>query len=156
MAELKARMRADLTAAMKAQDTETKATLRMLLAAVQTEEVAGESARELSDAEVTKVLMREAKKRAESATVYADAGREELASKERAEGEIIARYLPKPLTDDELASLVDQAIEQVATDTGERPGMRQMGQVMKAANALVDARADGARVSQVVKARLAG
>ncbi|WP_278314669.1 GatB/YqeY domain-containing protein [Lolliginicoccus levis] len=156
MAELKARMRADLTAAMKAQDSETKATLRMMLAAVQTEEVAGESARELSDAEVTKVLMREAKKRAESATVYADAGREELAAKERAEGEIIARYLPKPLTDDELASLVDQAIDQVATDTGERPGMRQMGQVMKAANALVDARADGARVSQVVKARLAG
>ncbi|MBD8504949.1 GatB/YqeY domain-containing protein [Hoyosella sp. G463] len=156
MAELKARMRADLTAAMKAQDTETKATLRMLLAAVQTEEVAGESARELSDAEVTKVLMREAKKRAESATVYADAGREELAAKERAEGEIIARYLPKPLPDDELASLVDQAIDQVADETGERPGMRQMGQVMKAANALVAARADGARVSQVVKARLAG
>lgn len=154
MSELKARLRADLTAAMKAKDSETTATLRMLLAAIRNEEVAGSEARELSDADVVKVLTKEAKKRAESAAVYADAGRDELAAKERAEGEIISRYLPKQLTDAELDAVVTNAIATVEGELGERPGMRQMGQVMKVASAEVAGRADGSRLAALVKQKL--
>jgi uncharacterized protein len=154
MAELKDRLRADLTAAMKAQDKLRTATLRLVLAAIQTEEVAGKQARELSDAEVLKVLARESKKRGESAEIYTQNGRGELAAEEHAEARIIDEYLPTPLTDAELADVADTAIAQVAEDLGERPSMRQMGQVMKAATAIAAGKADGARLSAAVKARL--
>jgi uncharacterized protein YqeY len=154
MAELKQRLRADLTSAMKAQDKLRTATLRMLLAAVQNEEVAGKAARELSDDEVLKVLSREARKRAEAAEVYTQNGRGELAAKEHAEARVIDEYLPAPLTEAELADVADTAIAQVAEEIGERPGMRQMGQVMKAATAIAAGKADGARLSAAVKARL--
>ncbi|MGH3913003.1 MAG: GatB/YqeY domain-containing protein, partial [Pseudonocardiaceae bacterium] len=94
MAELKDRLRADLTTAIKAQNTMTVATLRMALSAVTTEEVAGSTARELSDEEVLAVLRKEAKKRREAADAFAGAGRDELAARERAEGEVLAAYLP--------------------------------------------------------------
>jgi uncharacterized protein len=154
MAELKDRLRTDLTTAMKSQDKLRTATLRMLLAAIQTEEVAGKESRELSDADVIKVLSREAKKRSESAEIYTQNGRGELAANEHAEGRIIDEYLPTPLTDAELADVADTAIAQVAEDIGERPGTRQMGQVMKAATAIAAGKADGARLSAAVKARL--
>ncbi|HLS78274.1 MAG TPA: GatB/YqeY domain-containing protein [Nocardia sp.] len=154
MSELKQRLRADMTAAMKAKDTLRLATLRMLLAAVQNAEVAGSQARELSDAEVVAVLQKEAKKRHESAEVYTQAGRGELAANEHAEAHIIDEYLPTQLTEAEIADLADTAIAQVAEEIGERPGMRQMGQVMKVATALAEGRADGARISAAVKARL--
>jgi uncharacterized protein YqeY len=154
MAELKDRLRSDLTIAMKSQDKLRTATLRMVLAAIQTEEVAGSQARELTDAEVIKVLSREAKKRSESAEIYTQNGRGELAAEEHAEARIIDEYLPTPLTEAELADVVDTAIAQVAEDTGERPGMRQMGQVMKAATAIAAGKADGARLSAAVKERL--
>ncbi len=154
MAELKAKLRSDLTAAMKAQDKLRTATLRMLLAAVQTEEVAGKQVRELTDAEVLKVLTREAKKRGEAAQIYLSNGRGELAANERAEAAVIEEYLPAQLDDDELAHAVNTAIAQVAEEIGERPGTRQMGLVMKAANAIVAGKADGGRVSAAVKARL--
>lgn len=85
MSELKARLRSDLTAAMKARDALTLGTLRMAVAAIQNEEVSGSTARELSDDEVVKVLGREVKKRKESAEAFDGAGRKELADKERAE-----------------------------------------------------------------------
>ena len=154
MAELKDRLRADLTAAMKSQDKLRTATLRMLLAAIQTEEVAGTQSRELSDADVIKVLAREAKKRGESAEIYTQNGRGELAANEHAEARVIDEYLPTPLTDAELADVADTAIAQVAEDIGERPTMRQMGQVMKAATAIAAGKADGARLSAAVKERL--
>ena len=154
MAELKDRLRTDLTTAMKSQDKLRTATLRLLLAAIQTEEVAGKESRELSDADVIKVLSREAKKRSESAEIYTQNGRGELAANEHAEGRIIDEYLPTPLTDAELADVADTAIAQVAEDIGERPGTRQMGQVMKAATAIAAGKADGARLSAAVKARL--
>jgi len=154
MAELKDRLRTDLTTAMKSQDKLRTATLRMLLAAIQTEEVAGKESRELSDADVIKVLSREAKKRSESAEIYTQNGRGELAANEHAEGRIIDEYLPTPLTDAELADVADTAIAQVAEEIGERPGTRQMGQVMKAATAIAAGKADGARLSAAVKARL--
>lgn len=94
MAELKEQLRADLTAAMKSQDKLRTATLRMLLAAIQTEEVAGKDARELSDADVLKVLSKESKKRAEAAEIYTQNGRGELAANEHAEARVIDEYLP--------------------------------------------------------------
>jgi uncharacterized protein YqeY len=154
MSELKDRLRADLTAAMKAQDKLRTATLRMLLASIQSEEVSGKQARELTDEDVLKVLSREAKKRGEAAEIYTQNGRGELAANEHAEARIIDEYLPTPLTDAELADVVDTALAQVAEELGERPGIRQMGQVMKAASAIAAGKADGARLSAAVKARL--
>jgi len=151
---LKSTLRADLTAAMKAKDQLRLSTLRMVMAAIQTEETSGKEARELTDDEVVKVLAKESKKRGEAAEVYTEAGRGELAANERAEAQVIDEYLPTPLTDAELADVADTAIAQVAEEIGERPGMRQMGQVMKAATALARGKADGSRVSKAVKDRL--
>lgn len=156
MTTLKEQLRADLTAAMKARDELVKATLRMTLTAIGNAEVAGTEARELSDDEVLAVITKEAKKRAESAEAFAAAGRAELAAQERAEGEVLARYLPAQLTDDELAELARRAVEETAAELGERPGPRQMGQVMKRATAAAAGRAEGGRVAAAVKARLLG
>ncbi|AQT82023.1 glutamyl-tRNA amidotransferase [Mycolicibacterium litorale] len=154
MAELKSRLRSDLTEAMKAQDKLRTATLRLVLAAIQSEEVAGKQARELSDDEVLKVLARESKKRGESAEIYTQNGRGELAAEEHAEARIIDEYLPTPLTEAEVADVADTAIAQVAEEIGERPSVKQMGLVMKAATAIAAGKADGARLSAAVKARL--
>ncbi|MFE4458620.1 GatB/YqeY domain-containing protein [Nocardia tengchongensis] len=154
MSELKSKLRADMTTAMKSKDKLRLGTLRMLLSAIQNAEVAGSEARELSDPEVIVVLQKEAKKRNEAAVVYEQAGRGELAANERAEESIIEEYLPTQLTEAEVAEVADTAIAQVAEQLGERPGMRQMGQVMKAATALAAGRADGTRISAAVKARL--
>jgi uncharacterized protein len=151
---LKERLRADLTTAMKARDEVVKATLRMTLTAIGHAEVAGSVARELDDAEVLKVIASEAKKRAEAAEAFAAAGRDELAAQERAEGEVLAGYLPTQLTDDELASIARDAVEETAAELGDRPGPRQMGQVMKKATAAAAGRADGGRVAAAVKALL--
>lgn len=156
MSTLKEQLRADLTAAMKARDELVKATLRMALTAVGTAEVAGRSARQLSDDEVRAVIAKEAKKRAESAEVFAANGREELAVQERAEGEILARYLPTQLTDEELAMIARHAVAELAAELGSPPGQRQLGQVMKRANAAVAGRADGGRVASAVRALLTG
>jgi hypothetical protein len=153
---LKAQLRSDLTAAMKARDELVKATLRMTLTAIGNAEVAGEEARELDDTEVLQVITKEAKKRAESAEAFAAAGRAELAAQERAEGEVLARYLPAQLGDDELAAIAREAVDQTAAELGEQPGPRQMGQVMKKATAAAAGRADGRRVAAAVKALLAG
>lgn len=142
-------MQADLNAAMKARDEVTTATLRMALTAVTNEEVAGKSARELSDADVIRVLTRENKKRREAAEAFEGAGRTELAARERAEGEVLERYLPAQLDDTELAELVRAAI----AETG-ATNMRDMGAVMKTVQPRVAARADGRRVSDEVRRQL--
>lgn len=152
--ELKTRLRSDLTTSMKAKDKLRTATIRMLLAAIQTEEVSGKEAHDLTDEQVLKVLAKESKKRGESAEIYTENGRGELAATERAEAQIIDEYLPTPLTDAELADVADTAIAQVAEELGARPGMKQMGQVMKVASALAAGKADGSRVSKAVKDRL--
>jgi hypothetical protein len=154
MAELKARLRSDMVAAMKAKQATKLATLRMVLAALSTEEVAGDEARELTDAEVQKVLAREVKKRKEAAEAFGGAGRAEQAAAERAEAEVIAEYLPTQLSDDELGALVDAAVAEVTEQAGGAPTQRQMGQVMKAANAKIAGRAEGGRVAAAVRARL--
>ncbi|WP_214404688.1 GatB/YqeY domain-containing protein [Pseudonocardia lacus] len=154
MSTLKERLREDLTAAMKARDELARSTLRMTLTAIGNAEVAGKEPRVLDDAEVRKVIAKEARKRAESAEAFAAAGREELAERERAEGELLARYLPSPLTDDELAAIARTAVEETAAELGEQPGPRQMGQVMKRATAAAEGRAEGGRVAAAVKALL--
>ncbi|ONI81907.1 glutamyl-tRNA amidotransferase [Saccharothrix sp. ALI-22-I] len=154
MAELKARLQADLTVAIKNRETVRAGALRMTLAALTTEEVSGKTARELSDDEVLKVITREVKKRKEAAEAFSGAGRTEQAELEQAESKVLEAYLPAQLGDDELATLVDAAIAQVAEQIGEQPGQRQMGQVMKAVNAQVAGRAEGGRVAAAVKAKL--
>jgi uncharacterized protein len=149
MAELKERLRADLSAAMRARDQVRLRTLRMALTAITNEEVAGNAARELSDDEVLKVLAKEAKKRREAADAFGAAGRAEQAAAEQAEGQVLAGYLPTQLSDDELARIVAGVI----TETG-AAGMSSMGPVMKAVTARVAGRAEGARVAAEVRRRL--
>ena len=149
MAELKERLRADLNDAMRVRDQVRMRTLRMALTSITNEEVAGTSARDLSDEEIVKVLTREARKRREAAEAFSAAGRTEQAAAERAEGEVLAGYLPAQLSDDELAALVSEAI----TETG-ASGMQGMGQVMKTLTPKVAGRADGARVAAEVRRRL--
>ncbi|HTK64172.1 MAG TPA: GatB/YqeY domain-containing protein [Pseudonocardia sp.] len=153
---LKQRLRDDLTASMKARDELTKSTIRMALTAITAAEVAGDTARELDEPEVLKVLAKEAKKREESAAVFEQNGRAELAAKERAEGEVLARYLPTQLTDAEIDDIAQRAVERVAAETGAQPGPKQMGQVMKLAGAEAAGRAEGGRVAAAVKAKLLG
>ena len=147
---LKEKLRADMTAAMKARDELRTATLRMVLTAVTNEEVAGKTARELSDDEVLKVLAREAKKRREAAAAFDDAGRAELADRERAEGVVLDEYLPAQLSDDELAGLVRDAIAESGA-----AGPQAMGQVMKVVQPKVAGRAEGGRIAAEVKRQLA-
>lgn len=154
MADLKARLQGDLAAAIKSRETTRLAALRMALTAITTEEVAGDEARELSDTEVERVLTREVKKRREAAEAFAGAGRAEQAQAERDEAAVLTDYLPKQLDDDELRELVAAAVVEVTEQLGETPGPRQMGQVMKAANAKIAGRAEGGRVAAVVKSHL--
>ena len=149
MPDLKEQLRADLTTAMKSRDELRTATLRMVLAAVSAEEVAGKEARELSDDEVQAVLRREAKKRREAAEAFAAAGRTEQADRERAEGDVVAAYLPAQLEDADLAALVADVI----TRTG-ASGMRDMGRVMGAVQGEVAGRAEGGRVAAEVRRQL--
>ena len=146
---MKDRLRSDLTAAMKARDEVTVRTLRMALTSVTKEEVAGRSARELSDDEVVAVLTREAKRRREAADAFAGAGREQQAAAERAEGAVLDAYLPAQLTDAELGDLVAAAIEETGAS-----GPREMGQVMKVLTPRVAGRAEGGRVAAEVRRRL--
>jgi uncharacterized protein len=147
--ELKERLRTDLNAAMRARDQVRMRTLRMALTSITNEEVSGSTARDLSDDEILKVLTREAKKRREAADAFESAGRADQAAAERAEGEVLADYLPAQLGDDELASLVSAAI----ADTGAQ-GMPGMGKVMKALTPRVAGRADGGRVAAEVRRQL--
>ena len=151
MAELKERLRADLNAAMRARDQVRMRTLRMALTSITNEEVAGTAARDLTDDEIVKVLTREARKRREAAEAFSAAGRSDQAAAERAEGEVLAEYLPAQLSDDELAALVDAAIAETGAS-----GMAGMGQVMRTVTPIVAGRADGARVAAEVRRRLSG
>ena len=151
MAALKDRLRSDLTAAMKARDEVTVRTLRMALTSVSKEEVAGTTARELSDDEVLTVLTREAKRRREAADAFAAAGRDEQAEAERAEGAVLDAYLPARLSDAELGELVTTAIEETGAST-----RRDMGRVMKVLTPRIAGRAEGGRVAAEVRRRLQG
>ena len=147
---LKENLRADLTRAMKARDELTSSTIRMVLTAITTEEVAGKSARVLTDDDVIKVLTREAKKRREAQQAYEQAGRAELAAREQAELEVIETYLPQQLTDAEINAEVAAAI----ADSG-ASGPQAIGQVMKVLSPKIAGRADGGKVAAEVRRQLA-
>ncbi len=151
MSALKDRLRADLTTAMKARDELRSSTLRMVLTSITNAEVAGKEARELSDEDILGVLSSEAKRRREAAAAFQDGGRAEMAAKEAAEGEVIAEYLPTPLTEAEIADLVTAAIEKTGA-AGE--GMRAMGKVMGVVTPQVKGRADGGVVAAEVRKQL--
>ena len=151
MAELKQRLRADLNAAMRARDQVRMRTIRMALTSITNEEVAGASARDLTDDEVVRVLTREARKRKEAAEAFSAAGRSDQAAAERAEGDVLAGYLPAQLGDEELAALVDEAIAEAGASS-----MAGMGPVMKLLTPRIAGRADGARVAAEVRRRLSG
>jgi len=149
MSALKDQLEMDLRGAMKARDELVTSTLRMAITAVRNAEVEGKQARELDDDAVVTVLTREAKKRREAATAFADAGRPELAEKERAEEQILDRYLPSQLSDAELAGIVADALA-----GGGFAGPKSMGPAMKAAQAAVAGRAEGGRVAAEVRRQL--
>jgi uncharacterized protein YqeY len=148
---LKEKLQNDLTAAMRARDEVRSGTIRMILTAIKNEEVAGKEARELSDAEVITVLSREAKKRREAAEAYEQAGAADRAANEKAEGSIIAEYLPAQLSEQEIKDLIAAAI----AETG-AAGPQQMGLVMKSIQPKIAGKADGGVVSSLVKAALSG
>ncbi len=154
MTTLKSRLHDDLTKAIKARDELRSSTLRLTLSAIAYEETAGKSARELSDDEVQKVIAREAKKRREAADAFDKGGRADSAERERAEGELLAEYLPKQLSDEELTAIVADAVAEAKAGGAEGP--RAMGAVMKIVNPKVAGRAEGGRVAAVVKRLLAG
>ncbi|CAB4333343.1 unannotated protein [freshwater metagenome] len=153
MTSLKEQIQADLTASIRAKNSLTSGTLRMVLSAITNEEVSGKEARVLNDQDLITVLNREAKKRKEAATAFDDAKRPELADKERAELEIIQAYLPAALSDDELAQIIASAVAQAAADGAS--GQSAMGAVMKLVSPQVAGRADGSMVAAAVKAALA-
>ena len=148
---LKEKLQNDLTEAMRARDEVRSSTIRMVLTAIKNEEVSGKEARDLSDAEVITVLSREAKKRREAAEAFEQAGVNDRAANEKAEGVIIAEYLPAQLSEAELKDLIASAI----AETG-ATGPQQMGLVMKSIQPKIAGRADGGIVSSLVKAALSG
>lgn len=152
MGTIKAQLKTDLTAAMKAGDELVKSTLRMALSALSNAEVAGDQAVELTDDQVVKILQGESKKRLEAAEVYAQAGRAEAAAKERAEAEVLAAYLPAVMGADELGAVVAEEVARAAAAGA--AGMKAMGQVVKAVRERVGSGADGSMIADMVKAAL--
>ena len=147
---LKEKLQADLTDAIRSRNEVVSGTVRMLLAAITNEEVAGKAAKVLTDAEIITVLSREAKKRREAVEAYTQAKRDDLASKEKAEAAVIANYLPEQLSEDEIKKLIADAI----AETGAK-GPAGMGLVMKVLQPKIAGKADGGVVSSLVKAALA-
>ncbi len=150
MSTFKSRLQNDLTEAMRAQDSLRTSTLRLTLTAVTNEEVAGDQARELSDDEVLKIVVREAKKRREAAEAFDRGGRTESAARERAEAEILAEYLPAQLDDAELSRIVADAIAETGAS-----GPSAMGQLMKVVRPKIGDRAEGGRIAAEIKKQLA-
>jgi uncharacterized protein YqeY len=148
---LKETLQSDLTEAIRARDELKSGTIRMVLTAITMEEVSGKEARTLTDTEIITVLSREAKKRKEASEAYAEAGRADRADREKAEGEIIALYLPTQLTSEEIEAMIAEAI----AETG-ATGPAGMGLVMKIISPKIAGKADGGSVSGLVKAALTG
>jgi len=146
---LKEKLHSDLTEAIRSRDALISGTIRMVLSAITNEEVAGKEARVLSDEEIITVLSREAKKRREAAEAFADAGRADKAELEKQEGEVIAAYLPKQLSDEELSALIQEAVAKSGA-----AGPQDMGKVMGILKPQIAGKADGGKVSAAVKAAL--
>ena len=148
---LKEKLQSDLTQSMRERNELRSSTIRMILTSIRNEEVAGKEARELSDAEIITVLSREAKKRREAAEAFDAAKATERANSERAEGAVIAEYLPQQLSEVEIKNLISAAIQETGATSP-----AQMGIVMKALQPKIAGRAEGGVVSSLVKSQLAG
>ena len=146
---IKEQLRLDLTEAIRGRDELTSGTIRMVLSAITNEEVSGKEARVLSDDEVITVLSREAKKRREASEAFETAGRADKAALEKAEGQVIAKYLPAQLSVEDIKKMIADAI----TTTG-AAGPADMGKVMGAVKPLIAGKADGSVVSTLVKEAL--
>ena len=146
---LKETLQSDLTEAIRSSDKLVSGTIRMVLTAITNEEVSGKEARVLTDDEIITVLSREAKKRREASEEFAKAGRADKAADEKAEGEVIAKYLPAQLTEDEIKAIIAAAV----ASTG-AAGPSDMGKVMGAVKPQIAGKADGGVVSALVKAAL--
>jgi uncharacterized protein len=149
---LKIRLRSDLTAAMRSRDPIRTQTIRAVMTAIRAEEVSGDVARDLSDDEVTTVVTREAKKRREAATAYEQAGRAELAERERSELAVLENYLPSQLSDEDLGALIAEEVAAAAANGVS--GRAGMGVVMKAVKPRVAGQAEGGRVAAEVRRQL--
>ena len=146
---LKEKLQSDLTDAIRSKDGVKSGTIRMLLAAITNEEVAGKSAKVLTDTEVITVLSREAKKRREAVEAYTNAKRDDLANKEKDEAAVIALYLPEQLSEADIKKLIADAIAETNVS-----GPAGMGLVMKVLQPKIAGKADGGVVSSLVKAAL--
>lgn len=144
MAALTEQIRADLTAAMKAQEKDRLSTLRMLQSALKNEQI--NAGHELSDEEAMTVIRKAVKQRQDSIEQYSNAGRTELADKERAEMDLLKTYLPPEVSDDELES----GLREIIATTGAQ-SKKDMGKVMKEATARYKGRADGKKIQEVVQ-----
>ncbi len=146
---LKQRIQDDVKAAMKAKHKERLGTLRLITAAIKQREV--DERTELDDSQVLAILDKMIKQRRDSVEQYESAGREDLAEREKSEIAIIEDYLPAGLSDDEITSLIDHAIQEAGA-----AGMQDMGKVMGKLKPRMQGRADMGKVSGLVKQKLAG
>jgi uncharacterized protein YqeY len=157
MAAIGEKLGKDIVTAMKAREQETLTTLRMVKSALKNKEI--DKREPLTDAEEQSILTTLLKQRRESIEQFTKGGRPELAAKEQVEIGLIEAYMPKAASEDDLRALVAAAVEQVTSENGgTKPGPKEMGSVMKAAQAKIaasGARADGKLVSELVKAELA-
>lgn len=152
MGALKTQLKKDLVTAMKTRDEVAKSAIRMATAAIMEAEVAGDEARELTDAEELKVLAKQVSSRKDSAAAYREGGRPELAESEEAEIAVLEKYLPKALDEAEARRIVDEEVAAAAGDS--TPSMKLMGPVMKAVQARVQGRYDGKELAAMVKSAL--
>jgi uncharacterized protein len=143
MGVLADKVRADMTAAMKAQEKERLSTLRMLQTAIKNEQI--NLGHELSDEEAMSVIRKAMKQRQDSIEQFTNAGRMEMAEKERSEMELLKTYLPPEITDDEL----EAGVREIITSTGAQ-SKKDMGKVMKEATARFKGRVDGKKVQELV------
>ena len=148
---LKEKLQTDLTSSMRNRDEVRSSTIRMILTSIKNEEVSGKEVRELNESELITVLSREAKKRREAAEAFDQAGAKDRAETERAEGAIIAEYLPKQLSESEVKELIESAIKETGANSP-----AQMGLVMKNLQPKIAGKADGSLVSLLIKAALGG
>ena len=146
---LKESIRDDMKSALRAGEKERLTTIRMLLAAIQRREVDDRTT--LDDTAVLQIVEKLVKQGEESASQYASAGRDDLATKERGEIEVLRTYLPEPLTESELDALIGTVIDNTGADS-----IRDMGKVMNAIREQAQGRADMGKVGAAVKARLSG
>ena len=141
---LNAQIKSDIKDAMRAKDTVKRDTLRNIQAAVKQIEV--DERRDVTDADLETIMMKYLKQREDAKTQFADAGRDDLVAKENAEIAIVKPYLPEPMDDTELESVLKEVIASTGAES-----MKDMGKVMGAAKAAIGSRADGGRINVMVK-----